>query len=761
MVSSWFRSGSSNNRSGGASAAASMVDGASLSSASSTFLGGNSRSSSRAVHGAAVGAASNRTRAPAVATVQEVIQYMHPKKKSLNEKTCREDLTTHRTRFSALLLEHGEEVLQNWAVLCSSVLISTSAATTAAATEDVDANSNDNDNKKMVAASSSSSVTPADSKANKIQWAQSSSLASGGESPNSERKNSKLLYSRFSSDYSAATSSFFSDKSTSSNANNNSRNNIDKDAYPSVRMNKIEGRLHLCTRSVVFEPLEASRPMVRCPFGFMSDTAPREYPQDAPSFQGMCVEWHSTKHFTCKANNVIAPYQVVHKLGGPVRFRCTFLHSSPTPFCELSQRLVTLQAAAKTGKHHSHTSHSTKASTAAESPDPNNNNNNNNSNNSNSNPDQVKNTTPLQQVDAMVKSMLQRPFCPDNFVDVREVPLTTSSTSTMDGAGLQCHVCTPLQSKPGVLVVTAERIYFQPATGLMLPPQLYTTTTSNSNSSANHSMAHYQADETIRAWSWSQRDVVATARRYHGLRDSALEIYWHFNDSPKSNSSSMRSGAFGGGGGVGGTATGSSSTLLAFERRHDREQVLRLLPVTAPCVTDRDFLVKVVEEWHAGKLSNYDYLIALNSAAGRSFHDLSRYPVFPWVIRDYTSEKLNLKDEATFRDLSKPVGALNPERLEYFTTRFHNMQDMENDAFLYGTHYSAPAYVLYYLVRSMPEHMLCLQNGMKRTVRDSQGYGCDCELTCLRYFFFLFCWQASLMHPIACFIRLKIALTVS
>jgi factor associated with neutral sphingomyelinase activation len=33
------------------------------------------------------------------------------------------------------------------------------------------------------------------------------------------------------------------------------------------------------------------------------------------------------------------------------------------------------------------------------------------------------------------------------------------------------------------------------------------------------------------------------------------------------------------------------------------------------------------------------------------------------------------------------------------------------DVFLYGTHYSCAAYVLYYLVRSMPEQMLCLQNG--------------------------------------------------
>lgn len=150
---------------------------------------------------------------------------------------------------------------------------------------------------------------------------------------------------------------------------------------------------------------------------------------------------------------------------------------------------------------------------------------------------------------------------------------------------------------------------------------------------------------------------------------------------------------------------------MPFERRHDREQILRLLPLTAPCVTDRDFLSKVVQEWLQGNLSNYDYLLALNSAAGRSFHDLSRYPVFPWVLADYTSEELDLDNPKIYRDLSKPIGALNPSRLEYFQQRLANMQDLEKDPFLYGTHYSAPAYVLYYLVRTMPEHMLCLQNG--------------------------------------------------
>lgn len=94
-----------------------------------------------------------------------------------------------------------------------------------------------------------------------------------------------------------------------------------------------------------------------------------------------------------------------------------------------------------------------------------------------------------------------------------------------------------------------------------------------------------------------------------------------------------------------------------------------------------------------------------------------QYPVMPWIIADYTSPQLgmyvhqvcasmkvllelpasDLEAASTFRDLSCPIGALNEERLEFFRTRY---SEMSGKKFLYGTHYSAPGYVLYYLVRA-------------------------------------------------------------
>jgi hypothetical protein len=55
-------------------------------------------------------------------------------------------------------------------------------------------------------------------------------------------------------------------------------------------------------------------------------------------------------------------------------------------------------------------------------------------------------------------------------------------------------------------------------------------------------------------------------------------------------------------------------------------------------------------------VSNFDYLMALNTLAGRTYNDLNQYLVFPWVLADYTSEVLDLNDPQTFRDLSKPIG---------------------------------------------------------------------------------------------------------
>lgn len=51
----------------------------------------------------------------------------------------------------------------------------------------------------------------------------------------------------------------------------------------------------------------------------------------------------------------------------------------------------------------------------------------------------------------------------------------------------------------------------------------------------------------------------------------------------------------------------------------------------------------VTQRWEVGEISNFEYLMQLNTLAGRSYNDLNQYPVFPWIIADYESEELDLE----------------------------------------------------------------------------------------------------------------------
>lgn len=42
--------------------------------------------------------------------------------------------------------------------------------------------------------------------------------------------------------------------------------------------------------------------------------------------------------------------------------------------------------------------------------------------------------------------------------------------------------------------------------------------------------------------------------------------------------------------------------------------------------------------WQRREISNFEYLMYLNSLAGRTHSDLMQYPVFPWVLADYHSQ---------------------------------------------------------------------------------------------------------------------------
>ncbi|PHH71830.1 hypothetical protein CDD82_6324 [Ophiocordyceps australis] len=110
----------------------------------------------------------------------------------------------------------------------------------------------------------------------------------------------------------------------------------------------------------------------------------------------------------------------------------------------------------------------------------------------------------------------------------------------------------------------------------------------------------------------------------------------------------------------------------------------------------------IAKRWQRGEVSNFHYLMMVNTMAGRTFNDLTQYPVFPWILADYTSEHLDLEDPATFRDLSKPMGAQTGERVRGFVETYKALSEIGQTPFHYGTHYSSAMIVSSYLIRLPP-----------------------------------------------------------
>ncbi|KAJ6239409.1 beach domain-containing protein [Anaeramoeba flamelloides] len=173
------------------------------------------------------------------------------------------------------------------------------------------------------------------------------------------------------------------------------------------------------------------------------------------------------------------------------------------------------------------------------------------------------------------------------------------------------------------------------------------------------------------------------------------------------------------------------SIFLIFANKKDRNDVFSIIMSRSSEFATLDQKLSIIQEddqvsliktlfktnytakWSRGEISNFEYLLKLNILAGRSFNDLTQYPVFPWILRDYDSEELDLNDPNTFRNLSKPMGALDENRLKTFQSNYKNWTDPIIDKFMYGSHYSSPGVVLHYTVRLEPfsTHSVELQGG--------------------------------------------------
>ena len=115
----------------------------------------------------------------------------------------------------------------------------------------------------------------------------------------------------------------------------------------------------------------------------------------------------------------------------------------------------------------------------------------------------------------------------------------------------------------------------------------------------------------------------------------------------------------------------------------------------------KEILEQATEKWSIGIIDTYSYLMILNTLSGRTYNDLAQYPVLPWILSDYSSDIIDLKESKTFRDFNYPIYAQDEETRENLKDKYNSFEDTELK-YHSGSHYSNPAFVCYYLIRIKP-----------------------------------------------------------
>uniref|UniRef100_A0A803Y6H6 Neurobeachin-like protein 2 n=1 Tax=Meleagris gallopavo TaxID=9103 RepID=A0A803Y6H6_MELGA len=260
--------------------------------------------------------------------------------------------------------------------------------------------------------------------------------------------------------------------------------------------------------------------------------------------------------------------------------------------------------------------------------------------------------------------------------DVLELPEEdTAASSNMDEKDEQsqkeklilsenCELITIIDVIPGRLEVTTQHLYFFDGS--------------------------IEKEEGVGFdFKWHLSQIREIHLRRYNLRRSALEIF----------------------------LTDQTNYFINFNKEVRNKVYSRILSLRSPNISGTrspQELFKasgLMQKWVNREISNFDYLIQLNTMAGRTYNDLAQYPVFPWILRDYTSDELDLNNPAVFRDLSKPIGVVNEKNAKAVKEKYDNFEDPLGviDKFHYGTHYSNAAGVMHYLIRVEPFTTLHIQ----------------------------------------------------
>jgi len=173
--------------------------------------------------------------------------------------------------------------------------------------------------------------------------------------------------------------------------------------------------------------------------------------------------------------------------------------------------------------------------------------------------------------------------------------------------------------------------------------------------------------------------------------------------------------------------------FLTKDKYKDILEIFKNNKITKDKIHEKDYFKSqklIKSEWIEERLSTFEYLLFLNKYGSRTFNDPNQYPIFPWLIRKYSS---NPKEEDEFRNFKYPMGAQTEETQNIANNRFTDDEDNQHKfPAHFGTHYSTSAYIYFYLMREEPFTTLLVKlQGYKQENPDRMFYNFEDVLAVL------------------------------
>ena len=151
--------------------------------------------------------------------------------------------------------------------------------------------------------------------------------------------------------------------------------------------------------------------------------------------------------------------------------------------------------------------------------------------------------------------------------------------------------------------------------------------------------------------------------------------------------------------------TGKSYFINLFKENTRNNFIKHISQWKKVKITGKNPLLEIepyLNEWKRGNISNFEYLMILNKFSGRSNHDLSQYPIFPWVITNFDKETLDYESKEDYRNFNFPIGAQTQESRENLKDKFSEWESSSTKGIHFGSHYSNSGIALHFLLRIEP-----------------------------------------------------------